>query len=292
MSPGNRRRRGRRFLLYLLLAAGIVAASAWATVQLLSRGFGRGIGTAETAVPWNLTLVNGQNPVPSDWSPALTELRYGQRVDSRIYPSLQRMFDACRAAGLTPYVASGYRTEAEQEAIVQERIAALTATGLSADEARTQALRAAAPTGYSEHQLGLAVDVDSEDPAACPDQAVWDWLGQHCAEYGFILRYPRGQEDATGYDYEPWHFRYVGEEAARAITDGGLTLEAYAARNEAASGSSFPRLPFKLDLKLPFKLPFQRPGRQLPAAHPAGRLLPGEAEAQAVEAVLADVFAA
>ena len=89
-----------------------------------------------------------------------------------------------------------------------------------------------APPGASEHQSGLAIDVscfrdgvfcdvlNDEDPEIV-------WLHQHCYEYGFILRYPKGKEDITGYAYERWHFRYVGKELAKTLHDNGLTLEEY-----------------------------------------------------------------
>ena len=88
--------------------------------------------------------------------------------------------------------------------------------------------------GTSEHQAGLAVDIVDIDyqllDQAQEDRPVQRWLMEHCAEYSFILRYPTDKSTLTGVGYEPWHYRYVGEEAARAIMDGGLCLEEYLAK--------------------------------------------------------------
>ena len=94
-----------------------------------------------------------------------------------------------------------------------------------------KAAKEVAVPGTSEHQLGLAVDiVDTQNQVlnrAQEDTAVQQWLMEHCYEYGFILRYPQDKSDDTGIIYEPWHYRYVGTEAALAIRDQGVTLEEY-----------------------------------------------------------------
>ena len=80
--------------------------------------------------------------------------------------------------------------------------------------------------GYSEHQTGLTIDCNTIDDAFgdTPEAA---WLAQHCADYGFIIRFPQGKENITGYQYEPWHIRYVGADVAKEIQKYGLTLEEY-----------------------------------------------------------------
>lgn len=179
----------------------------------------------ETA--WSLVLVNTDNPLPESWDIELTELRYGEQVDSRMYPYLQDMFDACRADGLLPMVNSSFRSHADQQRIMNNYIADYLAQGYSEADAKTEAEKWVAIPGTSEHQLGLAVDIDSDDLSQCSNEAVWSWMAEHCAEYGFILRYPEGKEDITGIAHEPWHFRYVGKEAAAEIMASGLTLEEY-----------------------------------------------------------------
>lgn len=94
------------------------------------------------------------------------------------------------------------------------------------DRGTQEADRCSARPGHSEHQTGLAIDVNTTADAFA-DTAEARWLEQHCMEYGFIIRYPKGKEDVTGYKYEPWHIRYLGIEKAKEISDSGLTLEEY-----------------------------------------------------------------
>ena len=184
--------------------------------------------TTTTAAPvsdWRLTLVNATHPVPADWQITLTELRGGVSVDSRMYPSLQKMFDDMRAEGLRPFVREGYRTNAYQQEVMQTRINTYLAQGYSQAGAEAEAKKYVAEPGTSEHELGLAVDINSEDADAA--WSVYAWLKKNASKYGFILRYPDGKTDITGINYEPWHYRYVGEEAAAEIMESGLTLEEY-----------------------------------------------------------------
>lgn len=179
---------------------------------------------------WKLILVNAEHSVPSDWEVKLVALRGGEQVDRRIIDPLQAMFDACRADGLLPIVYSGYRSQGTQQRIYDRNLAGNLADGYSPEKAEALTRQWVAVPGTSEHQLGLAVDIDSEDPDRCSDEAVWAWLLEHCAEYGFILRYPADKTDITGIGYEPWHFRYVGTEAAQTIMSEGITLEEYLSR--------------------------------------------------------------
>ena len=174
---------------------------------------------------WRLVLVNGDYAIPKGHAPTLLTLSNGQQVDERIYPDLQRMFDDARAAGLSPFVRAGYRTEAEQEQIMESKVDELLRQGWPEKAARKEARRTAAKPGHSEHQLGLAVDINSQTEGG--ELALYDWLAENAWRYDFILRYPQGGEDVTGIDYEPWHYRYVGADAARAIYEQGCTLEEY-----------------------------------------------------------------
>ena len=184
---------------------------------------------AETAqIPWNLTLVNSTHAVPEDWVvPEFTELRNGQKVDSRIYPELQAMFDAARAAGRTPLVISSYRTYEDQKNMLVKKYRSFKEKGYSHEDAQVEALKWAAYPGYSEHQLGLAIDVGTANSEKCSKDRVWSWLKEHCAEYGFIWRYSEEKSAITGIANEPWHFRYVGVEAATYIMENNLCLEEY-----------------------------------------------------------------
>lgn len=178
---------------------------------------------------WNLIVVNRKHRIPDNYpNPDLTMLAGGESVDSRIYPELQRMFDAARAQGMDPIVTAGYRTRAQQQAILDERTNEYVQQGMSRGKARKQAEETVALPGTSEHELGLAVDINAADSAnAEANQQVYDWLAAHAWEYGFILRYPDGKTEVTGIAYEPWHYRYVGQQTAKAITEGGLVLEEY-----------------------------------------------------------------
>lgn len=189
---------------------------------------------SETETDWNLLLVNGDNPLPEDFQvPELTRLQNGHAVDSRAYPALQQMMDDARAAGLSPLICSSYRTQEKQQTLFDQQVQKYLARGCSQEKARQEAARWVAPPGTSEHQSGLAVDiVDTANQNLNEQQEntpVQQWLMAHCADYGFILRYPTDKSEVTGIGYEPWHYRYVGTEAAREIMEQGLCLEEYLA---------------------------------------------------------------
>ena len=183
---------------------------------------------------WMLLLVNPWNPLPEDFTCTRTQLANGQSVDERCYPDLQAMMDGCRAAGLSPTICSSYRTQEKQEQLYQNKVDRLAAQGWSLEEAKVEAAKSVAIPGTSEHQLGLAVDiVDKHSQVLDSSQAdtpTQQWLMEHSWEYGFILRYPEGKSEITGIIYEPWHYRYVGKEAAAEIHELGLCLEEYLAQ--------------------------------------------------------------
>ncbi|MBD5150101.1 MAG: M15 family metallopeptidase [Oscillibacter sp.] len=182
---------------------------------------------------WNLTLVNTWNPLSRDYAFTPTELANGCKVDQRCYPDLQAMMDACRAEGLSPVICSAYRSYEKQEELYQKKVDKLAARGRSQSDAEAEAAKEVAVPGTSEHQLGLAMDiVDLNNQNLDESQentAVQKWLMEHSWEYGFILRYPSGKSEVTGIIYEPWHYRYVGREAAAEIYEQGVCLEEYLA---------------------------------------------------------------
>lgn len=190
------------------------------------------VSAAQKDTAWNLRLVNGDHPLSEDFAvPELTELKGGHAVDSRVYPALQQMMDDCRAAGLEPLICSSYRTRSKQAELFQKKIDTLLEQGYSLESAETTAAQWVARPGTSEHETGLAVDiVDSSYQMLDQQQEqtpVQQWMMSHCAEYGFILRYPTSKSELTGIGYEPWHYRYVGVHAAKEITEQGLCLEEY-----------------------------------------------------------------
>ncbi len=182
--------------------------------------------TASTEHGWNLILVNEDYYIPDNYEVELTELSNGKKVDSRIYPYLQSMFDDARANGLALFVREGYRTSEEQQQIMDERVAEYQGEGYSKSEAKKLARDYVAVPDTSEHQLGLSVDINA-DTTKCSSDAVYSWLAENAWRYGFIKRYPADKVDITGISNEPWHYRYVGKEAAQEIQSQGICLEEY-----------------------------------------------------------------
>lgn len=172
---------------------------------------------------WYLTLVNQWNPIPEDWEAELTEVEGGQQVDKRIYEPLMEMLEAAREDNWDqlPLVVSGYRTEKKQQELYDDKVKEYCKQGHSKDEAKALAEQWVAIPGTSEHQLGLAVDING----ATYD--VYLWLQANSYKYGFIFRYPGNKTDMTGVAEEVWHYRYVGKEAAAEIYEQGLCLEEY-----------------------------------------------------------------
>ena len=196
--------------------------------QLIGNVYSRLSNTHEIQVPeeWNLIVVNRWNELPEDYDVELTELSNGQMVDSRIYPYLQEMFDAARTEGVYPVVREGYRTAEEQQEILDDKIQNYINQGYSQVKAERTAKEWVALPGTSEHQLGIAVDINA-DKSKCSNEDVHGWLAENAYKYGFVLRYPPGKQKITGTSYEPWHYRYVGEEAAKEIYERGICLEEY-----------------------------------------------------------------
>ena len=223
-SKGRRRRKG-RFLKFVM--AGVLLVMVVLTaVHLLKNVVGY-------SGEWNLILVNKNHKIPYNYSPELIELSNGEKVDARIYPDLQKMFDDARAAGLQLFVRDGYRTRDEQKAIMNDKIAAYETEGYSKKEAKALAKTYVAEPGTSEHELGLSVDINSESSGASQD-AVYEWLDENAYKYGFIKRYPADKTDITGIDNEPWHYRYVGYEAAKEMKEQNLCLEEYLKKGKSS----------------------------------------------------------
>ncbi len=180
---------------------------------------------------WNMLLVNPWNYIPEDFSVELTQLKNGQAIDERAYPDLQEMMDDMRAEGLSPLICSSYRTNKKQQTLYNNKVNEYLAQGYSQEKAEEEAGKWVAVPGTSEHQLGLAVDiVDTNNQMLDEkqeDTAVQKWLMKNSWKYGFILRYPSDKSDITGIYYEPWHYRYVGKEAAKEIYEKGICFEEY-----------------------------------------------------------------
>lgn len=171
-------------------------------------------GNSETTTENGLTYVDGiliankTYGLPSTYAPGL---------DSTTESQFNALSDAAAQEGLNIWLASGYRSYDYQSSIYNNYVSIYGSETADTFSARP---------GHSEHQTGLAIDVNSiDDSFAGTPEAIW--LENHAHEYGFIIRYPKGKENITGYKYEPWHIRYLGVEKATAVYNSGLTLEEY-----------------------------------------------------------------
>lgn len=199
---------------------------------VIVEGDERAAGSDGVQEDWRLLLVNRDHALPEGFQvPQLTQLRNSQAIDSRVYPDLQRMMDAARAEGLDPLICSSYRSWDKQTELFERKVQSCMKEAGSRAEAEDLAAKWVSRPGTSEHQAGLAVDIVDKSYQLLDEKqeetAVQKWLMAHCAEYGFILRYPTSKSAVTGVGYEPWHYRYVGVEAAGEIMSRGLCLEEY-----------------------------------------------------------------
>lgn len=155
-----------------------------------------------------ILIVNKTYSLPSDYDPGISTVAQN---------AFDEMSAASQADGISLFVNSGYRSYQEQEELYNSY----------ADSRGTEAAdEVSSRPGHSEHQTGLTFDVNSTEFSfdGTPEA---EWLAEHCVEYGFIIRYPEGKEDITGYSYEPWHIRYLGVDTAKAVSESGLCLEEY-----------------------------------------------------------------
>lgn len=161
-----------------------------------------------------LTYINGVLVVNKTYS--LPD-NYNPGVDDEANAALQNMFRAAKADGVTLEIISGFRSYDRQTQLYNNYVSR---DGVAAAD------RYSARAGHSEHQTGLAFDLNSLEESF-GETKEGKWLKEHCHEYGFIIRYPKEKEEITGYMYEPWHVRYLGEAVAKSVTESGLCLEEY-----------------------------------------------------------------
>lgn len=192
---------------------------------------------AQADAGWETRLVNAQNPLPEDFEVKTVDIEgYENRpFDARAADDLEAMLTDAQSAGCQLYLVSGYRSVDRQKSLFERKTNFFMQEGFPRDEAEKQAAQWVARPGTSEHNLGLAADIVSADwykthndlTADFEQTTAFSWLKAHSAEYGFIIRYPKGKENITGVTYEPWHYRYVGKQAAKEITQSGIALEEY-----------------------------------------------------------------
>ena len=185
----------------------------------------------EVELPWNMVLVNGEHPMEDGYVPQLKELEKGLSVDARIVDAAKEMLADAKKAGLHIDICSAYRSVERQEQVFGESMKERVKDGMSYWDAFNETSLNVAVPGTSEHALGLALDLISNQYTELDERqettAEAKWLKENCHKYGFILRYPPEKTNITGIIYEPWHYRYVGVEDATEIMKLGITLEEY-----------------------------------------------------------------
>ena len=177
-----------------------------------------------------LVIVNKEFAVSENYEPndmveidGVLSTNQNLKVKKEAYQAYKKMLAAAQEAGLNFSICSAYRSYDLQKSLYDNSLAT---------NGKEYTEKMFAYPGKSEHHTGYAIDVTSpsmnwglsQDFVDDPDGA---WITEHCSEYGFIIRYPKGKEEITGYMYEPWHIRYVGIEVAKYITQNGLTFEEY-----------------------------------------------------------------
>lgn len=178
-----------------------------------------------------LILVNTESPLPDSYEFNKHTLNSGFVIDEQAYADFYRFTRACNDADLHYNIISAYRDRETQQGIIDRNVNEFMQSGLSEAEAREKTYETVQRVGCSEHETGLSLDLVDENIFSLTEDLETNptvkWFMEHCSEYGFILRYPKEKVDVTGINYEPWHFRYVGQEAARFMSEHNLTLEEF-----------------------------------------------------------------
>ncbi|WP_252249511.1 M15 family metallopeptidase [Faecalibacterium prausnitzii] len=191
-----------------------------------------------------MILVNHTNQMPENYTFETAECgsktavnKTLQTVACNAFLELQK---AAAAENVTVWMQSGYRSVSYQTNLYEKKTNYYKQQGYDDAKAKEMAAAIVNPPGYSEHNCGLAADLNSPEHTGLDEgfenTAAFRWLCQHAGEYGFILRYPKGAEEKTEITYEPWHWRYVGVENAAKINASGLCFEDYIAALQQIAG--------------------------------------------------------
>ncbi len=212
--PKKTRRSGKTVLAFILIIAALMGASFYTGYRM---------GVDSQAFKGDVLLVNAQNMLPADYKPEGLVNLYSQRHSFRLentgieltwdtYEAMEALFAAAEDDNMNGYIiTSGYRPYERQAELYAEKGAEY-----------------AQPPGASEHQTGMAFDVTvMNSGSGFENTPHYAWLMRNAHKYGFIQRYPPNKSHITGISYEPWHFRYVGVDAATRIYNTGLTLEEF-----------------------------------------------------------------
>lgn len=182
----------------------------------------------------NLTLVNGWNPLPEDfdYEGHLTKIpqKYIKgsltQIDKDVWPYLKAMLDDARSEGIDIGVWSPYRSYATQKMLFERQVKKQIANGVPESEAEDKAATVVARPGTSEHNTGLALDINCANSSFESTEA-YKWLAKNAEDYGFIMRYREDKQEKTGVIHESWHWRFVGINAAKEINELQMCLEEY-----------------------------------------------------------------
>ena len=191
-----------------------------------------------------MVLVNHTNKMPDNYTFGTKECGSQTAVNKTLQTpacdAFLEMQKAAAADGVTVWMQSGYRSVKYQTGLYERKTKYYTDRGYDTATAKEMAAAVVNPPGYSEHNCGLAADLNSPEHTGLDEgfenTTAFRWLCEHAVEYGFILRYPKGAEDKTEITYEPWHWRYVGRENAAKISASGLCFEDYIAQLHAIGG--------------------------------------------------------
>lgn len=182
-----------------------------------------------------MVLVNHTSKMPDDYTFDTKECGSATAVNKTLQTvacdAFLEMQKAAAADGVTVWMQSGYRSVKYQTSLYERKTKYYLDKGYDNATAREKAAAVVNPPGYSEHNCGLAADLNSPEHTGLDEgfekTAAFRWLCEHAGDYGFILRYPKDAEDKTEIIYEPWHWRYVGVENAAKINASGLCFEEY-----------------------------------------------------------------
>ena len=191
-----------------------------------------------------MVLVNHTNKMPDNYTFDTKECGSQTAVNKTLQTpacdAFLEMQKAAAADGVSVWMQSGYRSVKYQTGLYERKTKYYTDRGYDTATAKEMAAAVVNPPGYSEHNCGLAADLNSPEHTGLDEgfenTTAFRWLCEHAVEYGFILRYPKGAEDKTEITYEPWHWRYVGRENAAKISASGLCFEDYIAQLHAIAG--------------------------------------------------------
>lgn len=182
---------------------------------------------------WRYVLINSDNP-RNAYAPGVKRIS-GTDIyfDADALVRLEAMLDAMSEEGFEPYICNGYVSYSDQKILFNEKASSLSSDGAYSYEEALELTKSLVPeAGTSDHQTGLAVDITDKEYSFMDyskmDKEFFKWLDEHCAEYGFIKRFPSEKKAITGWD-EPWHYRYVGKDAAEFITANNMTFEEFVA---------------------------------------------------------------